>query len=365
MKDTSSLNSFPKRQIKPYDGMSITADVWTEAHEEHRQTERAHNLFLHGSGIVTGLEVVANDPPDKYIFISPGVAIDPAGNVIELDEPVAYDFGDTAEGELTLFLGHGEREIGGVQTDIRYNQKEFVIAARSNIPKRPAVELGRVILSGTNKPIKNATNPHHPQQDEVDLRFRKVIGARKPRPIRVGLGHFESAYPDVLLGWDFLSQELERAAPYRLIIDCDIPVTSVLLHFELVYFAGAGTWNLSNSEVKALEQYLDQGKTLLLEALDEAAQDSCQGLLEQLKRKLDPLKDNDKILTHPYLFHAPPDGVIGNQVFLGPQVVYTNAGYSPTWAGKTRNGKASRSEIRTAHEWGVNMLTYCLENTKD
>ena len=140
-------NNFPKKQIKPYDGMSITAAVCAEAHEEHRQTERAHNLFLHGNGIITGLEVVANDPPDKHVFISPGIAIDSGGNVIELTEPVAYDFGNTTEGTLYLLLGHGEREVGGVQKESRYLQNEFVIAARSTLPKRASVELGRITIS--------------------------------------------------------------------------------------------------------------------------------------------------------------------------------------------------------------------------
>jgi len=100
MKDNNSAHKFPKVKIKPFDGMSITADVWSQAHEEHRHARRAHTQFTHGSGIVHGLEVVANDPPNRYVFISPGVAVDTAGNVIELIEPVAYDFGDSTEGPL-------------------------------------------------------------------------------------------------------------------------------------------------------------------------------------------------------------------------------------------------------------------------
>ena len=32
MKDSGDLNNYPKKHIKPYDGMSITANVWSLAH---------------------------------------------------------------------------------------------------------------------------------------------------------------------------------------------------------------------------------------------------------------------------------------------------------------------------------------------
>ena len=72
MKDNNNqlIDSFPSTHIKPYDGMAITADVWGEAHAEHRQARRAHDLVFHGPGIITGLEVEANDPPDNFVFIS-------------------------------------------------------------------------------------------------------------------------------------------------------------------------------------------------------------------------------------------------------------------------------------------------------
>jgi hypothetical protein len=363
MKDTSSLNRFPKVQIKPYDGMSITADVWAEAHAEHRQTEHAHNLFLHGTGIITGLEVVANDPPDKYVFISPGIAIDTGGNVIELTEPVAYDFGNTAEGPLYLLLGHGEREVGGVKNEIRYCQNEFVIAARSNIPKRPSVELARATLSGPKKPLKNAENPLHPGLDEIDLRFRKEVGPEIKRPVRVALCNLGQGKTKGFLGWDFLSRECERASSYKLILDPNISISEALFDYQLVFLMGEDTFQVSDREVSVLDQYLDQGKKLIIEAHDEASQDSFQELLEKLNRKPGPIEGNSSILTNPFLFNSPPEGMLGDQVLLDPQVIYTTAGYSLAWTGKAGETQLSRSDIRTAHEWGVNMIIYCLAGT--
>jgi hypothetical protein len=364
MTDTNASNSFPKVQIKPYDGMSITANVWSQAHEEHRQTGRAHNLALHGSGIVTGLEVVANDPSDKYVFISPGVAIDTGGNVIELTEPVAYDFGASAEGKLYLLLGHGEREIGGIQKDIKYIQNEFVIAARSSVPKRPSVELARVTISDPGKPIRNADNHLHPGSEELDLRFRNSIDPGIKRPLSVAIGMLGKENPEVTRGWDYLSRELEHSTGYRLIIDHSIPISSELLDFELVYLGWVGSFRVIKRTVSILNQYLDYGKCLIIEALDEAAQKSCNELLEKLNRKLQPVEENNKILTAPFLFYAPPDGFNGNHILLDDQVIFSTAGYSQAWAGKTGGDSLSRAEIRATHEWGVNMILHLMKEAK-
>jgi len=363
MKDTSSLNSFPKRQIKPYDGMSITAAVWAEAHEEHRQTERAHNLFLHGNGIITGLEVVANDPPDKYVFISPGIAIDSGGNVIELTEPVAYDFGNTTEGTLYLLLGHGEREVGGVQKESRYLQNEFVIAARSSMPKRASVELARITISDKDEPIKNAKDPHHPVLDELDLRCRNSIGPDKKKAVRVALCNLGQGDTNGFAGWGFLSQECERSTPYKLILDQNLPITEALLDYQLVFIMAGDSVQIPDDKVRILGQYLKQGKKLIIESQDDASHETSQELLEKLNRKLRPIDGYSSILTKPYLFNSPPEGLNGNQVLLDSQVIYSSAGYSLAWAGKSGDVQLSRSDIRTVHEWGLNILHYCLHDT--
>ena len=81
------LKEFPNKRIKPVDGMAVTADVWEEEHRYHRQLLRYHNLYNHGSGIVTGLQVIASDPADTSVYILPGVAVDSVGNTIVISEP--------------------------------------------------------------------------------------------------------------------------------------------------------------------------------------------------------------------------------------------------------------------------------------
>jgi hypothetical protein len=364
MKDTDAFNLFPKTQVKPFDGMSVTAEIWEQAHDEHRQALSAHSLVAHGSGIITGLEVAANDPPDHYVFISPGVAVDPAGNVIVVPEPVAYDFGSTAEGSLYLLLGRGEREVGGVGNEAKYLQAEFVIAARSSLPKRPAVELARVTLSKRGKAVKNADTPLHPGPDALDLRFRNQIGPVVPPRVRTLVITLGKKEPDVVNGWDYLERVCRQSASYDLLVDIDLPASNNLDAYDLVYVGGMENFSPEADLVKALTGYLKQGKFLLVEALDNGAQESCKDLLRKLKRNATPIDGKSPLLTAPFLFATPPAGFSGNQVEVGKQVVYSAAGYSLAWSGRSASGVSSRSDIRSAHEWGTNLIYYCMEKAK-
>jgi len=365
MKDTSALNLFPKMRVKPFDGMSVTAEVWAQAHEEHRQALNAHNLISHGSGIITGLEVVANDPPDQLVFISPGVAVDTEGNVIVVPEPLAYDFGGTVEGELFLFLGQGEREIGGVGDETRFVQSEFVVAARASLPKRPVVELARVNLSKVGKAIKDADIPRHPGLDMLDLRFRSQIHALVHQSVRVLVAELGTDEPGILSGWDHLGNFCSQATQYHLIVDKAASFPADLDGFDLVYISGMGKFAPNEAMLKALNEYIKQGKTLFVEALNDAGQEACQGLLDKLKLKVKPLDKKDALLSEPFLFTSSPSGFSGNQVKVGKQVIYSTAGYALAWAGQTTSGASSRTDIRSAHEWGVNLISHCLTKVGD
>ena len=360
MKNTAALNKFPEKHLKPYDGMSVTAEVWSQAHDEHRLAKKAHNLNLHGSGIINGLEVVANDPPDQFVFISPGAAVDSAGNVIVLTEPVAYDFGNSSEGTLFLLLGHGEREVGGVQKETKYLQYEFVIAARSSLPKRPAVELARLNISDSDKPVKNAVDQKHPGLEELDLRYRAKIGPETKHFVNVAVSHLGSENPKGISAWDLLSKECNRSTPYQLIIDQITPLSENISDYDLIFLAANGAFKLDDNTLKVLRKYLGMGKGLIIEAFDQAAQESCQTVFENLKLGLASLKENDRILSTPYLFGEPPQGASGNQIMLDQRVIYSTAGYTQAWHGTSDDKSMARSDIRAVHEWGVNMIAYCV-----
>ena len=102
-----ALSLFPNKRIRAIDGMAVTADVWEEAHDYHRQLNRLHTVLHHGAGIVTGLEVIASDPADNSVYLLPGMAVDSVGQTIVVPEPRSYDLGN-ADGRLYLIVAYNE-----------------------------------------------------------------------------------------------------------------------------------------------------------------------------------------------------------------------------------------------------------------
>lgn len=360
MIDPEILKIFPTARLKPYDGMPVTSSVWADAHDEHRLSRRAHDLVFHGSGIIAGLEVVANDPPNQFVYISPGIAVDPAGNVIVLNEPVAYDFGGSVDGLLYLVIGSGERETKGVEDDIVRIQNEFVIAARSTLPKRPVVELGRITIQKVGRPIKNSKDALHPKFDELDLRYRTELKGDAKKTVKVGLCSLGIVDKNVLSGWDHLKNTAEKALPYRLILDVMDDFSKEVNNFDLIYLYGKGVFKIEPEQEKLLHDYIASGRSVILEAMDNSAEISFQPTLESLKISYSPLPKGHELMNTPYLFMTVPNGASGNHMTLSNKFVYTTANFGLAWSGKFATQPVSREEIRSAHEWGINLLHYCL-----
>jgi hypothetical protein len=355
MNDTGAIQIVPKTRIKPYDGMSVTAEVWDQAHDEHRKMLEAHARNLHGYGTVCGLKVTANDPPDQYVFISPGMAVDPTGQVIVLPEPVAYDFGSAVDGELYLMLGRGEREVEGVQRDVRYIQNEFVVAARPSLPKRPAVELARITLSQRGASIRAAANPEHPGPNELDLRYRRSIEPQINKLAVVGVVSLGEKMPELITGWDQLNAFVRRSDTYQLVID-ELPELVNLSRCSLLYLAGRGRFQLDPIGQNELRIYLDSGKPIIMEAFDSEGADSLMVVLSQMNLTLEKASESSALYRTPHLFGVAPEGPGGSQVSIGKQVVLSQGQYALAWTGSGMN----RSDIRSAHEFGANLIHFCL-----
>ena len=75
----------PISRLNYFDGRLLTADDFTSEQNYHREKQRRHNLHCHGPGVVQGLNVSTVQKNSAWtVTIEPGVAIDPAGNEIEL-----------------------------------------------------------------------------------------------------------------------------------------------------------------------------------------------------------------------------------------------------------------------------------------
>ena len=366
MDKNEQLQALPTRRIKPIDGMAVTADVWEEAHTYHLRNQRAHAMLYHGSGIVTGLEVIASDPPDTAVYILPGVAVDPQGRTIVLSQPVAYDIGQEMEGTLYLQLSHSESrpraDDGAGQADgPLYIRAEFSIAARTTQSGAPGVELARIQRQGREALFRDAPNPVQPSPNEIDLRFRCEIGA--PREISVAVCYVGKVKEKKHgRGALCLAQMLNRLDRYYVTVEDDARLAPGIEAHTLIYLVGEGTFELSSGQINGLTNYVNKAKgTLLLESIDTTSQKAFQSLLDAMNQKPEPLQSGHCLLTTPYLFSTPPAGFKPDsaaEVLVAPGIIVSSANYGPVWQGEIVQGAPSREHLRSAAEWGSNVLTY-------
>lgn len=372
------IRMFPTKRVSPFDGMAVTAQVWAEAHEVHRQQQQLYALLGHGPGILVGLEVIASDPPDSAVYVLPGIAMDPHGQIIVVHEPVAYDIGQ-ARGLLYLVLTYsesrpraGQNQEGGPL----YVHAEFGVEARSDAPASAHVELARVRREDRNAPLTDARDPAHPGPNEIDLRFRQEIGAASHPTVSIGVAYADGkANPRHARGASALARALRHAGPYRVWANEGISLGAGLESLALVYLVAQDAFELRQSEMQALYAYLQDGGTVLMES---CRQDHAEGdppsdaafsdLLASLGVRLDALPSNHSLLTQPHLFAAPPAGFETNgspQISLGREaigegVILSTSDYGCLWQGERREQVASREDIRTATEWGTNIIAYAI-----
>ncbi len=365
MKDNYSL--FPQKQILPYDGMSITAGVWAELHDYHQQLQYAHQYFLHGSGIVTGLEVVASDPVDSVVFILAGVAVDNAGRMIVLPEPVAYDLGNKIEGKLHLLLMHREvklqAETGEENNGPTYMRNEYIIIARNSLIDAPYVELARIDRRGADAPIHEAADPAAPQPNSIDLRFRRSVCPPPEQHFSAGVVCLGDApEQDYARGLAHLARPLAEQTPYRLVVEKNAALTKEVFNNQLVYLTVRAGTTLKKDQAGILHDYLENGGRLLVEYCDLVKDEEVASLLKPVGVSLEKLAAPHPVYQSPHLFVFPPQGsVTGTPGLWGaPDVLACNAGYGAAWSGQVARAEFTRSVIRDTVEWGVNLLAWLL-----
>lgn len=360
------IKNFPIKRIKPLPGMAVTADVWEEAHQYHRQYQGYLTLLSHGAGIVAGLEVIASDPPDTSVYVLPGVAIDPAGQVIVLPQPIAYDIGHDIEGAIHLLISYNESQPRTDNGDQKeggplYIRTEFSITAQTTLPDEPRVELAQIWRSSREAVFKDASVPAAPGPNEIDLRFRREVGA--PPEIEVAVSYLGNVSDKKQgQGMNFLAQAINQTGRDYVRVEDDIKIGPSLLTKSLVYLVGQGRFELDQNEMTGLRNYVRRRRgTLLIESLDSQAEDSFQNFLSDKELAVEVIPSGHPLLTQPHLFSTPPIGFETHgspKLLVGDGVIFSTHSYGLLWQGQRRGGPASREEIRTAMEWGSNIITY-------
>lgn len=367
MSNENPISLFPQQRIKAYDGMPVTADTWEKAHSYHRSALQSHHLFFHGEGILMGLEVVASDPADHIIYVLPGVAVDGAGQLIVLAEPVAYDLGNEVEGPLFLVISHRESTTA-VEKSLKQGlpqsiNDEFLLIARAQVPEGEWVELARFQRESRSAPIRDAASPQKPGLNEIDLRYRRRTLAAKEKQVTAATAYLgkvkEKAYG---AGLARLCSELRAGYQVNLVVDDDLPVDPGLLGYDAIFLVAQGAFKLQEAQASGLKGYLQGGGVLLMEALDEEALESFRTVLTQFKTPLQPPAAGSPLMAAPYLFAAPPPGYHETgQLWEGSGILLSTYYHGRIWNGEMESRLPQRHELRSAVEWGANLVNYILE----
>jgi len=367
------MKEYPTRRMHPVDGVAVSAKVWEEAHGYHRLQDRFHAQFGHGPGILAGLGIIASDPPDVSVYVLPGAAIDPKGYAISLPEPLNFDLGQAAEGLLHLLISYDESqpragETQGQEVSPLYVQTGFTIEARPTLPDTPYVELARIWHENRQAPIRDAKEPAHPGLNEIDLRFRSELRELRSEIARIGVWYVGTPSQRHGRGAQNLAAALSHSGSLRVWVDDGIGGAD-LQNYTLAYIVAQGGFNLAPADIRALADYIKGGGTLFFEvcrhdvtgdpfALDTALQE----LLGAAGVKLEELTPGHPVASEPNFFAVLPAGFEARGTLrVGGGVVFSSQDYGCLWQGERRGAPATREEIRSAIEWGENLLHYALK----
>jgi hypothetical protein len=171
-----------------------------------------------------------------------------------------------------------------------------------------------------------------------------------------------------------LASALRRLDLHRTWVDKDVPLDAGLEAYTLVCLAGQEAFQLNQDEMNALYAYLQGGGTVFIESCrreigadNPPADGSFSDLLASMGIQLEALPPGHNLLVEPFLFSAPPPGFETEgapTVWVGDGVIFSTCDYGCLWQGKRRDRMASREEIRSAMEWGANIVAYAIERRK-
>lgn len=369
---SSLLRHNPGRRISAFDGMTVTADVWQEAHEYHRYQQRMLALNGHGTGILAGLDVIAAEPASQIVYILPGAAIDPAGNLILVEQAAAYDMGNYRDGTLHLLLTYDETrpqpQNGQYGDHPFFVYTGYCVETVVDRPDTPQVELARILRRGHNDPIRNAADFYRPAVNEIDLRFRPEVAPLRRSTVLVGVAHLspvdDSSHSR---GITHLARSVSMQPEMRVLVNEDVDLSADLADTTLLCLVAKATFDLDVAVVNNLREFVRKGGTIFVESCHREGGDkpvsdaSFADLISVLGSKPQAVKRHDPLLSEPFFFAQPADGYENwgaTELRAGGGVIVSTCDYACLWQGERRNGAASREEIRAAMEWGHNLLLY-------
>jgi hypothetical protein len=136
-------NFFQLSRLRPFEGLCLTAKDLADEQSYHRRNLQRHVLYMHGHGIVQGLQVEIEQRKDKYVaVIQAGYGVTRLGQGVLLPEAVAVPLEvPRQDGEYMLWLFHVETPDDGTMRPLfDSNEKKEARLREFSAPRLHALE---------------------------------------------------------------------------------------------------------------------------------------------------------------------------------------------------------------------------------
>lgn len=383
-------------RVNAFRGLLVDEFTWADAHDYHRTQMRFHQLAMHGTGIVQGLDVLASNPADINVVVRPGLAIDPEGRMLFLaEQQVVAVPAVNSLNTVYVSLEFSERPAqiqnvteGGEAMPTRILEECQVKVALEQVTT--GVELARITLEPNANAIRNANNSRQPTNNEIDLTGRTLVadrasggssGAKQTRAsVTVGIVRYGQAgntdWKRHSEGVRRLLRDISRSTNLDgNLIDGVAPLDeTVMRSCKFLYMTGRGAFRFTPEEEQALRRHLDRGGILWCEpcrnGLPNGAPDdfsrSVMELAQHLGRQAIQPRAGHPLLTTYYLFATPPVALDPQGVIVeSNRMIIATGDYGCLWEGKgqERGEPPFREIIRSAQEFGTNAVMYAAGQT--
>ena len=364
------LIKFQFKRVTPFQGLVLDADTWKDEQDYHRSQQKLHTLAFHRIGIVEGLEVRASQPSDLSLTISPGMAIDPEGNVIIVSQTQRYNLVSKDKGQTYLIIQYREIPTASASEGEPATRilEAYRISEVTHLPAEPYLELARINFDPSRKSITDARVPSSPVTNEIDLRFRQSAKIAPQEQVIVGhivLG--EASHDLHSNGLTKLAHQVSLQTEYQATIE-ECALDETITRCTFLYMVGKGPFTTDAKGQTILSSFVQNGGIIFAEgcAEEQPAEGKEFGLAfnrlaEQLEKKLEVVQRGHPVLDYHHVFSTAPSGAQAEGLLMASrEIIYSSYDYGCAWSGGYSNSPLPRDIIRSAFEIGVNIVTYAM-----
>jgi hypothetical protein len=363
-----NIDKLSLKRVNPFQGLIIDDAIWRDSHEYHRNHQRLHSLAVHGPGIITGLEVTANQPSDMSIIINSGIGIDPEGNTIIVSRPQAYQIMSREKGMIYITIQFREIPVGPYQPPEGGQPTRILeayrIQERLNLPDEPYLELARIDFDPSKRFITDAANPYQPETNQIDNRFRFYSKGQIKRTLMAWYYSTE-ATKFHMLGLANLAREISRTNNIEAMVNVVNSLSTPISNCNVLYITGRKRFDLDAQSKANIAAFLKSGGCVIGEACVQDSQGSREfgisfnQLAKENGQRMELVNQGHPLLSHTFIFGGTPAGAGSEAVLLAsPRMTYSGSDYGCAWEGGRQGTPLNRELIRSSFEIGANLFLW-------